>query len=139
MEKKTLLIVDDVDINRDILRDIFEEQYDIMEAGNGEEAIEKLETHHQEITLVFLDLQMPKKNGLDVLNFMNKTGFIQKIPVIMITGEATLESDVKAYELGAADIITRDTTVRDIPTGWQGRRFPSGRRSCPSLMCMMRW
>ena len=104
-EKNTLLIVDDVDINRDILGDIFEEQYVIMEAENGEEAITKLKDYQEEIALVFLDLQMPRKNGLDVLKFMNETGLINLIPVIMITGEATVDSDVKAYELGAADII----------------------------------
>ena len=54
-----------------------------------------------------LDLQIPKKNGLDVLHFMNETKMIHNIPVIMITGEATVESDVEAYELGAADIISK--------------------------------
>lgn len=104
-KKNTLLIVDDVDINRDILGYIFEEQYAIIEAENGEEAITKLKDYQEEIVLVFLDLQMPKKNGLDVLKFMNEAGLINLIPVIMITGEATVDSDVKAYELGAADII----------------------------------
>ena len=104
-EKKTILIVDDVDINRDILGDIFYEQYSIIEAENGEEAIEKIKTHQKEIALVFLDLQMPKKNGLDVLKFMNESSLINLIPVIMITGEATIDSDIKAYELGASDII----------------------------------
>lgn len=104
-EKNMLLIVDDVDINRDILGDIFVEQYEITEAENGEEAIKELEAHKDEIALVFLDLQMPKKNGLDVLDFMNETGLINLIPVIMITGESTVDSDLKAYELGAADII----------------------------------
>lgn len=104
-EKKTLLIVDDVDINRDILGDIFVEQYAIMEAENGEVAIQKLKEHGDEIVLVFLDLQMPKKNGLDVLDFMHESDLIHRIPVIMITGEATVDSDVKAYELGVADII----------------------------------
>ena len=47
---------------------------------------------------------MPKKNGLVVLKFMNETGLIEQIPVIMITGEATADSDVKAYELGAGRI-----------------------------------
>ena len=104
-EKNMLLIVDDVDINRAILGDIFVEQYQIAEAENGEEAIKELEAHKDEIALVFLDLQMPKKNGLDVLDFMNETGLINLIPVIMITGESTVDSDLKAYELGAADII----------------------------------
>lgn len=94
-EKNMLLIVDDVDINRDILGDIFVEQYQIAEAENGEEAIKELEAHKDEIALVFLDLQMPKKNGLDVLDFMNETGLINLIPVIMITGESTVDSDLK--------------------------------------------
>ncbi|MBP9001782.1 MAG: response regulator [Lachnospiraceae bacterium] len=104
-EIKTLLIVDDVDLNREILVDIFEEQFNILEAENGEVAINILKDKSDDIALIFLDLQMPKKNGLDVLNFMNDKNLIQSIPVIMITGEATIDSDVKTYELGAADII----------------------------------
>ena len=137
--KNTLLIVDDIDINRDILKDIFEEQYAIYEAENGEEAILQLKKHKDEIALVFLDLLMPKKNGLDVLEFMNETGLIDQIPVIMITGESTVDSDVKAYELGAADIITNDMMEKDIRITFQERISLSGRRSYPSLMCMMHW
>lgn len=105
MQKNTLLIVDDMDINREILMDIFEEQFDAIEAADGEEAIRQLEMHKDEIALMFLDLQMPQKNGLEVLEYMNRENLMQKIPVIMITGEATVESDVNAYELGVSDII----------------------------------
>lgn len=105
MEKNAFLIVDDMDINRDILTDIFEEQYVIYEAEDGEKAISQIKEYGDELALIFLDLQMPKKNGLDVLKYMNETGLIAQIPVIMITGEATVESDVAAYELGVADII----------------------------------
>ena len=107
MEKRnTLLIVDDVMINRELLKDIFEnEDYKILEAKDGEEAIELLDVYRDDIILVFLDLVMPKKSGIDVLHYMSLNNLINIIPVIMITGEATVESDVKAYELGAADII----------------------------------
>ena len=105
-ERDTLLIVDDVKINRELLKDIFEDgEYKILEASNGEEAIELLDAHKDEIALLFLDLVMPKKNGLDVMHHMSLNNMIDTIPVIMITGEATVESDVKTYELGAADII----------------------------------
>ena len=105
-KKDTILIVDDVLINRELLKDIFEEvEYDILEASNGEEAIELLGKYKSKINLVFLDLVMPKKNGLEVMHYMSLNNMINIIPVIMITGEATVESDVKAYELGAADII----------------------------------
>ena len=106
MEKKdTILIVDDAMINREMLKDIFKGTYTILEASNGEEAIEILDQYRDEIVLVFLDLVMPKKNGLEVMQHMSLNGMLKTIPVIMITGMATVESDVKAYELGAADII----------------------------------
>ena len=105
-ERDTLLIVDDVMINRELLKDIFEKgEYKLLEAKDGEEAIEILEANKEKIALIFLDLVMPKKNGLEVMHYMSLNNMINIIPVIMITGEATVESDVKAYELGAADII----------------------------------
>ena len=105
MDKNTLLIVDDVDINREILKDIFEEQFTIYEAEDGEAAISLIDKYKEDIAIMFLDLQMPRKNGLEVLTYMNEQHLENQIPVIMITGESTVDSDVKAYELGVADII----------------------------------
>ena len=105
MERDTLLIADDVMINRELLKDIFENEYKLLEATNGEEAIKLLDEHKNEIALLFLDLVMPKKTGLDVMVHMSLNDVMNSIPVIMITGEATAETDVKAYELGASDII----------------------------------
>lgn len=102
---ETILIVDDAPINREILKKIFEKQYRLLEAGDGEEAIRVIDEQKDEIDLVLLDLMMPKKNGLDVLSFMKKTRIIERVPVIMITGEATLTSDLQAYQYGAADIV----------------------------------
>ncbi len=105
LEKKTILIADDAEINRGILNLIFEEQFNILEAEDGEQAIKLLDERHDEIVMLFLDLIMPKKNGLDVMEYMKEKGYMATIPVIMITGEATVESDLKAYEYGASDII----------------------------------
>lgn len=105
MKKNTILIADDADINREMLKTIFEEQYQIIEAADGEKTIEILEAKQNQIAVLFLDLIMPKKSGLDVLEHMQKKGYMEYIPVIMITGEATAESDEKAYEYGASDII----------------------------------
>lgn len=104
-EKKTILIADDVEVNRVLLRQIFEEQFQIVEASDGREAIEILDARHDEIVMLFLDLIMPEKSGLDVMKHMTRKGYMDSIPVIMITGEATTETDVKAYEYGASDII----------------------------------
>lgn len=105
LNKKTILIADDAEINRDILKFIFEEQFDILEAGDGEETIRLVQEHKNNIAVLFLDLLMPKKTGLEVMEWMRERGYMNTIPVIMITGEATVESDVKAYEYGASDII----------------------------------
>lgn len=105
MEKNTILIADDAELNREIIRCIFEEQYDIIDVADGEEAIRLVEENHHRLCLIFIDLIMPKKTGLDVLKFMNENDYIETIPVIMITGEATDESDEKTYEYGASDII----------------------------------
>ncbi|MDE6209913.1 MAG: response regulator [Lachnospiraceae bacterium] len=112
MEKKTVLIADDAEINRDILNYIFEGTFNIIMAVDGEEAISKIEENKEKLSLVFLDLMMPKKSGLDVLEYMNDKDLIDIIPVIMITGEATAESDEKAYEYGASDIIYKPFAPR---------------------------
>lgn len=104
-EKKTILIADDMDINRDILRSFFEEQFDILEAKDGDETVRILDEHHEKISMLLLDLMMPGKTGLQVMEHMREKGYMDTVPVIMITGEATVETDIKAYEYGASDII----------------------------------
>ncbi|MCH5343030.1 MAG: response regulator [Acetatifactor sp.] len=105
MTKDTILIVDDAEINREMIKFIFEEQYNVLEAENGQQAIDIIKEKSEHLCIIFLDLLMPVKSGLDVLKFMNLENYIDYIPVIMITGEATNESDEKAYEYGASDII----------------------------------
>lgn len=105
VEKDTILIVDDAELNREMLKFIFEEQYNILQAEDGEQAVKLIAENSDRLCLLFLDLLMPKMSGLDVLRFMNEEDYIDYIPVIMITGEATDETDEKAYEYGASDII----------------------------------
>ncbi len=106
-EKNTVLIVDDTRVNRVMLSDMLSKDYNIIEAKDGEEALEKLEEHLDEVAIVLLDIVMPKKDGFDVLNEMNLRNWISKIPVIMITAEYTDEFITKASRLGAIDYITK--------------------------------
>ena len=76
MEKHIILIADDVEINRKMLSFIFEEQYQILEAADGVETIDLLEEHHDTLSLIFLDLMMPNKSGLDVLEYMSEKGYM---------------------------------------------------------------
>lgn len=66
-ERKKLLIADDAEINRELLKQIFDEQFDVLEACDGEETIKFLDEQHGQISMLFLDLIMPKKTGLQVM------------------------------------------------------------------------
>lgn len=113
MVKKTrILIADDAEINREILKNIFEEQFEVLEAANGEEAIQIIEDNKEELAVVFLDLIMPIQTGFDVLEYMTRMHYLDFLPVIMITGEATPESDERAYEYGVSDIIYKPFSPR---------------------------
>lgn len=105
-KEKTILIVDDVDINRIILGEVFDDTYNIIETGSGAEAIEIL-AGNTEISAVLFDILMPEVNGLDVLRAMNKTGRIEKTPVFMITAADSEDMLMESYNLGAIDVIIK--------------------------------
>lgn len=105
--KKKVLITDDSEINRSILSDMLGEEFEIIEAENGIEAISVLQTYNAEIALVLLDIVMPEMDGFEVLAVMNKNHWIENIPVIMITAENAPFYVERAYDLGVTDFITR--------------------------------
>lgn len=109
---RKILIADDAELNREILCDIFCEQFVMLEAENGQEAIDIIQRENDELALIMLDLMMPIRTGMDVLNYMKEQELIDKIPVIMITGESTTSSEVQAYEYGVADIIHKPFSRR---------------------------
>lgn len=116
MEKRKLpqlLVVDDSEMNREILKEILGKEYQILEACDGEEALKMLEQYGTEISLVLLDIIMPKMDGFEVLAYMNRDKWIEDIPVIMISSEGSESYIRRAYELGASDYISRpfDTKV----------------------------
>lgn len=104
--EKTVLIVDDVEINREILAETFKEDYHIIEACDGAQAIDMM-NRNPDISAVLLDLIMPKVNGLEVLREMNRNGKIKTIPVFLITAANSEEMLLEGYHLGAVDIISK--------------------------------
>lgn len=105
MEK--ILIVDDVSINRMVLTDILEEDYEVEQANSGKNAIEILNQKYDEFSLVLLDLIMPGISGFDVLEYMNSQGWLDQLPVIVISGENSQEAEEKSLELRATDFIRK--------------------------------
>ncbi|MBD5160979.1 MAG: diguanylate cyclase [Oscillibacter sp.] len=94
-------------MNRSILADMLGEEYEILEAENGVEAVSALQKYRMEIDLVLLDIVMPEMDGFEVLTVMNRNNWIEDIPVIMISAETAPSHIERAYNLGVTDFITR--------------------------------
>ena len=103
--KKKLLIVDDVEVNRGILAEAFHNEYDILEAENGQEAWEIILAHRNNIAAVLLDLVMPVMDGVGVLERMTEHQLMEHIPVFLITAETLDDTLMRIYEMGVVDII----------------------------------
>lgn len=110
--KPLVLIVDDSEMNREILREMLKDDYDILEAASGEDGLEAIRQHGELLSLVLLDIMMPGINGFEVLSQMSRDGIIDDIPVIMISSEDKQEAVLNAYELGASDYISRPFDIR---------------------------
>ena len=106
-ERLLILIADDSAANRELLTEMLRDSYDIVEAEDGEKAIEQLHEYGKGISLVLLDLLMPVMDGFDVLAYMGTNKWLEDIPVIMISSEDSTPYVKRAYELGAADYISR--------------------------------
>lgn len=106
-KKYKILIADDSEMNRSILAKMLGEEYEILEAENGLEAVKILKSREAEISLLLLDIVMPKMDGFEVLAMMNKYRWIENIPVIMISAENSASHVERAYELGVTDYISR--------------------------------
>ncbi|HIV39770.1 MAG TPA: response regulator [Candidatus Blautia stercorigallinarum] len=107
MEKKDILIVDDMEINRAILSQIFADRNQILEGENGLEAVQILEERREHIAAVLLDILMPVMDGFQVMEKMKDMGLMEKIPVFLITADSSEESMRRGYQLGAMDIIEK--------------------------------
>ncbi|MEC4175076.1 diguanylate cyclase [Adlercreutzia sp. R21] len=110
-EKQTILIVDDSMLNRALLADMIGDAYRIIEAEDGKQAVAMLQKEGTGVSLVLLDYVMPQMNGFDVLEVMNKNGWIKDIPVIMVSAESDAAYVERAYELGVTDFINRPYDV----------------------------
>lgn len=113
MEKQKILIVDDSEMNRALLIDILEDQYDVAEAENGAEAIALLSRHRIDFSLLLLDIMMPEMDGFEVLSCIHKYHWDDTFAIIMISADDSPTNIKRAYDLGAFDYISRpfDATI----------------------------
>lgn len=110
--KRTVLVVDDEDVNRALLGAIIEQKYNVLYAKNGKEALEQIKQNADSLSLVLLDILMPEMDGYEVLGEINKDSKLKKIPVVVLTSEKSAE--VKSLELGAADFLSKPYNLPEV-------------------------
>lgn len=102
-----ILVVDDAELNREILRDMLEEDYQVELAQDGYQAMEKLQENRGSLAALLLDLHMPGMDGFAVIDGMRKRGWMDHIPVLIISSEFSTEVENRCFELGVSDFIHR--------------------------------
>lgn len=100
-----ILVADDVELNRELLCDMLGDEYVIEIAEDGEQALKKLRRYKDSMAAILLDLQMPNKDGFAVISEMRECGWLQKIPVLIVSSEYATEIESQCLALGAADFI----------------------------------
>ncbi len=110
--ERTILIVDDEITNREMLANILADEYKVIMAADGKEAMEKIQEYGSRLSLVLLDLLMPNMSGFDVLKKMKETGISAKLPVIVLTSEKS--SEIESLHLGAADFLTKPYDLPEV-------------------------
>ncbi len=104
---KKILVVDDDELSRELLRQIFEDEYEVIAVGDGRRAILEIGLHRKDLAVILLDLIMPVLNGYQVLQVLNAEKITDQIPVILITSQSDTQTELSAYALGAASVISK--------------------------------
>ena len=102
-----ILVVDDAEVNRELLRGMLKDDYIVELAEDGEQAVQKMERFYKDTAALLLDLQMPNMDGFAVIARMEKNGWLHKIPVLVISGEQATEIENQCFELGVSDFIRK--------------------------------
>ena len=107
MERKKLLIADDSEMNRAILANMLEQDFEIMEVSDGKEALAALQIYRKDLSALLLDIVMPGMDGFQVLEEMKQRQWLEDVPTVMISAETGSGYIDRAFELGAVDYINR--------------------------------
>lgn len=115
VKDKTILVVDDSNIIRNFIKKIFNDQYEVIVANDGREAIDAVELNpNSNIVAMLLDLNMPNINGFEVLEYFDKHSLFARIPVSIVTGDDYRETVEKVFAYPVVDILTKPFNERDI-------------------------
>ena len=107
LSKEKILIVDDVELNREILVEILKDNYELLEATNGFDAMEIIINNADDLALILLDIMMPEMDGFEVMDILSKSGLIRSIPIIVITASGGSENEIRGLKAGASDFVNK--------------------------------
>lgn len=105
--KRTVLVVEDNEINRDILQEILSDNYNVIEAEDGRKGFQLLQENYKRLSLVLLDIHLPYMNGFEFLEKYSADKMLTAVPIIVMTGSTAQEDEERCLELGASDFITK--------------------------------
>lgn len=115
IKDKTILVVDDSNIIRNFIKKIFNDQYEVIVANDGREAIDAVELNpNSNIVAMLLDLNMPNINGFEVLEYFDKHSLFSRVPVSIITGDDYRDTVERVFAYPVIDILTKPFNERDI-------------------------
>ena len=112
--KRTVLVIEDNENNRDLLCALLEDQYNVLDAENGKIGLDIFKEHFREISVILLDMQMPVMNGYEFLEIVQNDQLMSNIPIIVVTATNTPDEEEKCLSLGASDFITKPYNRRII-------------------------
>ncbi|MGN0413204.1 MAG: HD domain-containing phosphohydrolase [Lachnospiraceae bacterium] len=105
--REKILIVDDAEINRELLQEILSDEYEILQAEDGRQAMKLLEEYHEQIIVVMLDLIMPVMDGFAVLRELSNRPWSKNIGIIIISSDNTIQTESDCFKLGVSDFVHR--------------------------------
>ena len=103
----TALIIDDVALNRDLLEEILEDEYKVLQAENGKIGLELVDSHKNELSVILLDLNMPVMGGEEFLKGLKERNLIGAIPVLVISTEESPVVQSRCFDMGVSDFILK--------------------------------
>jgi EAL domain-containing protein (putative c-di-GMP-specific phosphodiesterase class I)/CheY-like chemotaxis protein len=104
---RSILVVEDNELNREMLCAMLEDRYNVLQAENGKEGLEVLQENYRDISIIVLDVQMPVMNGYEFLHAVKDDDLLKEIPVVVATGSSDIEEEERCLELGASDFVIK--------------------------------
>ena len=109
--KRKILVVDDNEISRLTLRETLRDEYEVLEAENGKDALELMHRTHKLLSAVLIDIIMPEMDGYELLKNIRKNAMLRQVPTIVVTGDTAIGTEEKALSLGATDFVTKPYNI----------------------------